>query len=106
MYAIVIGVSSKILALPDFFFDPVMFGNTFVPHNYANSVFLLPLPPPCQPPTLSSRAVNPSEVGPYPTSHAPPAPNSRHPLSARNPLLCFLLPLHVTCVHRQVSRWE
>jgi len=46
-----------------------------------------------------------SEVGPYPTSHAPPHQLSSS--SARATLFSrFLLPLHVTCVHRQVSRWN
>src|SRR6267154_1090647 len=105
MYAIVFGVSSKILALPDFFFDPVMFGNTWC------VVCCCPRSPPsifpvCVPNRLLSRTVTPtlyscspsatlptanptlprrrSErgrtlVGPYLSSHAPPLPNSRHP---------------------------
>jgi ubiquitin carboxyl-terminal hydrolase 9/13 len=104
MYVIVFCVSSKILALSDFFLIP----SSFVPHSYANSVLRAlyfcspfrdlviqsmdisapPLPaavsrqtPPTLPtayPILPCR--NPSEERQHPTSRAP-HPNPRHPLA-------------------------
>jgi hypothetical protein len=100
------------------------FPTIFFPHSYASSVLLLPLLPPCHSidgrlrttstrhriPTDSTYVANRQpyppapqvRAGPHPTSHAPPLPNSRRPLSAPDPLLRSPLRLRVTCVHRQL----